>query len=162
MKNEQDHELPLAPATLAIIERRLKSTNGEFLFPAAFRRDGSDIEVAIYTTTLSKAFQQVAGDAGIEGVTLHGLRHTFKTWAGDHDVPDKVSDLITNHKQGKRERGAAAGYDHARMRVQCLAALTRFEAWVMAPVKVVAEPTSEVAQLSMVSGDEPSFVDLIV
>ena len=161
LKNGQKHELPLAPTASAIIERRMNSTKGKFLFPAAFRRDGGEDEAAVHTTTLSKAFQQMAQAAGISGVTLHGLRHTFKTWAADHDVPDKVSDLITNHKQNKRDRGAAAGYDHARMRAQCLAALTQYEAWVMAPARSAIAEADEVMGPLSISGEAPSFLDLL-
>jgi integrase len=74
MKMKSEHRVPLTSRAMAILEEQKKKARSALVFEGD--KDGSSISDTAMTNTLRKA-------AGDDTVTLHGLRSTFRDWAGD-------------------------------------------------------------------------------
>jgi integrase len=49
---------------------------------------------------------------GVEGVTVHGFRSTFRYWAGEvAEVPREVAEMSLSHKMGTKDGQAYARSD---------------------------------------------------
>jgi integrase len=107
-KNKRRHVIPLPPMATAIIRRSIGGSDSPFVFTTRVVN-----ATPLHPTTLSSRFHDLMDDLKIEGATLHVLRHTMKTYMAEMGVPDEVADKVQNHITGRRERGAAAGYDHS-------------------------------------------------
>lgn len=83
--------IPLAPAALAILEALDRQKGSDWVFPAS-RGDGHFVNVG-------KLWEDVRARAGLEGVRLHDLRHTFASFgaAGGFGLP--VIGALLGHKQ---------------------------------------------------------------
>lgn len=97
IKNKSDHVVPLNSAMLAIL--KAQPTNGGLVFPAARGGPMSD-------ATMRKEMKAVS-DQDPEGfcdgdrvATPHGLRATFRTWAGEHGYPRELAELALAHVFG--------------------------------------------------------------
>ncbi|MER9820022.1 integrase arm-type DNA-binding domain-containing protein [Mesorhizobium sp. M0129] len=88
MKAARDHEVPLSDRAVDILRARQQSATGNLVFEGG--RDGKPIS----DTAMVKALRSAgAGDA-----TLHGLRSSFRDWAGDMtDYPRDVAEAALAH-----------------------------------------------------------------
>ncbi|MER8861780.1 tyrosine-type recombinase/integrase [Mesorhizobium sp. M0757] len=88
MKAARDHEVPLSDRAVDILRARQQSATGNLVFEGG--RDGKPIS----DTAMVKALRAAgAGDA-----TLHGLRSSFRDWAGDMtDYPRDVAEAALAH-----------------------------------------------------------------
>lgn len=97
------------------------------------------------------AHQAACARAGIEGLTLHGLRRSFGTLAEWVEAPTGVVAQIQGHKP------SATAEKHYRVRPIDLLRMwhDRIEAWMLeqAGVAFVAEPSVSPAALRMVEGN---------
>ncbi|MBB6262567.1 integrase [Paenochrobactrum gallinarii] len=76
MKASKPHEVPLTERVLEILQEQLEIRTGDLVFEG--EREGKPIS----DTAMIKVFRAAgAGDA-----TLHGLRSSFRDWAGDEQV----------------------------------------------------------------------------
>lgn len=74
MKTGIEHRVPLSDRALDILKARKQAATGKLVF-------GGGVEGRpISDTAMTKALRAAAGD---DGVTLHGLRSSFRDWAGD-------------------------------------------------------------------------------
>lgn len=73
MKASRDHRIPLSDRAMAILEARQQMATGDLVFEG--EKEGKPIS----DTAMVKALRAASG--GTE--TLHGLRSTFRDWAGD-------------------------------------------------------------------------------
>lgn len=72
MKTAKEHRIPLSEAALRLLENASAAPRSKLVFPGAHARMMSGM-----------AFRALFNRMGIEGITAHGFRSTFRDWAGD-------------------------------------------------------------------------------
>jgi integrase len=82
---------PLAPAALQLLQTRKQTSSGPFVFAAA-RGDGS------FNGT-GKIWREARSRAGLEGVRIHDLRHTFASFGASSGFGLPVIGAILGHTQ---------------------------------------------------------------
>lgn len=89
MKAEREHVVPLSPRAVAIVKAMLKQATGPLIFGGAVdKRPISD-------TAMMKALRRASPD---KAATVHGLRSTFRDWAGDKtDFARDVAEAALAH-----------------------------------------------------------------
>ncbi|WP_295431127.1 integrase family protein [uncultured Thiodictyon sp.] len=130
-KVEGERTIPLTPyvgALMAALPRR-----NEWVFSSPASQSGRLIEHG-------KPHRQACAAAGIEGLTLHGLRRSFGTLAEWVEVPVGIVAQIMGHKP------SATAEKHYRRRPVDLLRLwhTKIEGWVLTEAGI-AQPTADQA-----------------
>lgn len=89
MKASRPHEVPLSDRAIAILMAQKQRTTGDLVFEG--EKEGRPIS----DTAMVKVFRAAgAGDA-----TLHGLRSSFRDWAGDEtDYPRDIAEAALAHR----------------------------------------------------------------
>lgn len=112
MKSSRPHEVPLSDRAVSILEAQKQRATGELVFEG--EREGSPIS----DTAMTKALRAAgAGDA-----TLHGLRSTFRDWAGDmtsypRDICEAaLAHIIKDKAEAAYRRGTALAKRRELMR----------------------------------------------
>lgn len=77
MKAGQPHRVPLAPEALAVLER-VKGLDPDLVFPSAQRAPDGTGKVQS-----DMVFAALFKRMGVEGITTHGFRASFRTWAAE-------------------------------------------------------------------------------
>nr|WP_255626393.1 site-specific integrase [Phyllobacterium sp. KW56] len=99
MKAGVEHRVPLTDAALTILESQEERATGDLVFGGG--RDGRPIS----DTAMTKALRLAAPKDG--AATLHGLRSSFRDWAGDMTShPREVAEQALAHVIG----GVEAAY----------------------------------------------------
>jgi integrase len=89
MKAGIEHRVPLSKRAIEILEARPRRTTGDLVFGGD--RDGKPIS----DTAMTKALRRASPNAT---VTIHGLRSTFRDWAGDNTAhPRDVAEAALAH-----------------------------------------------------------------
>lgn len=111
MKAGKPHEVPLTDRAITILKERLAMRTGELVW------EGDKEGKPISDTALIKIFRAAgAGDA-----TLHGLRSSFRDWAGDEtSYPRDIAEAALAHTlkdktEAAYRRGTALGKRRAMM-----------------------------------------------
>jgi len=90
MKNGEDHRVPLTNEMLEIIEP-LKAMQSEFVF------EGQKRHAPLSNMSMLMLLRRM----GIEGVTVHGFRSTFRVWASEAIGADReVAEMSLSHTIG--------------------------------------------------------------
>ncbi|WP_408873326.1 tyrosine-type recombinase/integrase [Gluconobacter roseus] len=101
MKAGREHRVPLTDSSMAILEAvtTLRDPeNGDLVFP------GQKAGKPLSDVALSKALHQAAGT---KGVTVHGLRSTFRDWAAEEThYPREVAEMALAHAIGDKVEAA--------------------------------------------------------
>lgn len=112
MKSGRPHEVPLSDRAVAILEAQKQRATSDLVFEGD--REGSPIS----DTAMTKALRSAgAGDA-----TLHGLRSTFRDWAGDctsypRDICEAaLAHIIKDKAEAAYRRGTALAKRRELMR----------------------------------------------
>lgn len=101
MKNDVDHRVPLTDEMLAIIEP-LKAMKSDYVFEGQKR----------HQPLSSHAMLMLLRRMGVEGVTVHGFRSTFRDWASEvANAPREVAEMSLAHKVGNDVERAYARSD---------------------------------------------------
>ena len=88
MKGNVEHQVPLSPAALAVLERMRRLTNGEFVFfGQSSGRSLSNMALLVLLRRMKRT-----------DITSHGFRSTFRDWAAEHGCPDAVAEACLAHK----------------------------------------------------------------
>ena len=137
-KVEGERVIPLTPyvhSLLAALPRR-----SEWVFPSLTTSD--------HITPPHKALAQAGAVAGIEGLTLHGLRRSFGSLSEWLEIPAGVVAQIQGHKP------SATAEKHYRVRPLDLLRVhhERIEVWVLEQADVTFERASEPGKLRTVAG----------
>ncbi|MFN3582963.1 tyrosine-type recombinase/integrase [Phenylobacterium sp.] len=108
MKKRREHRVPLSPAALAVLEAATPPEGGKpgaWVFPSLWR-PGKPLSTA--------AMERVLDDLGLQGrATVHGMRSTFRDWAGDCTNFDKetieaaLAHLVGDETERAYRRGDA-------------------------------------------------------
>lgn len=101
MKTGEDHLVPLTGAMLEIIEP-LRALRSEFVFEGQKRN----------RPLSNMAMLMLLRRMGVEGVTVHGFRSTFRDWAAEvASAPREVAEISLSHRIGSRVEQAYACSD---------------------------------------------------
>ena len=89
MKGGREHRVPLSARAVAILKALPR--DGDFVFTGRF--SDKPLDPKSLTTALRRA--------GVDGVTVHGFRSSFRDWAGDRtSFPREVAEAALAHKIG--------------------------------------------------------------
>jgi len=91
-KQKRIHHVPLSPPALGLLRGMRKSATGDFLFPG---RKGEHLK------DLKKLWARVTQAAGLEGVHIHDLRHTFASHLVSGGVPLASVGALLGHTQAR-------------------------------------------------------------
>jgi integrase len=93
MKGGKEHRVPLSNQAMAILSDLLQLSNGDptsLVFPGHTRRP---LSIA--------GLDALRERMGVEKVTTHGFRSTFRDWCGDEtDIPREISEGCLSHLVG--------------------------------------------------------------
>ncbi|MDF2493697.1 site-specific integrase [Sphingomonas sp.] len=109
MKAGREHRVPLTPAALAVLKSQPRDKGEEFIFISQSMGGGTLTNMAM--TALLKRMGRK------DGVTVHGFRSTFRTWAAEQclDVPREIAEAALAHTVGGVEGAYQRGdYWHTR------------------------------------------------
>ena len=98
MKARRQHRVPLSREALAVLKEARKLGSGVSVFPS--RKTGELLSA-----------QALWGLAKLTGGTVHGLRSSFRMWAGDNAVAPEVAERALAHVV----RGVAGAYDRGSL-----------------------------------------------
>lgn len=101
MKTGETHRVPLTDEMVAILEP-LKALRSEFVFEGQKRhRPLSNMSMLMLLRRM-----------GVEGVTVHGFRSTFRDWAAEvANAPREVAEISLAHRVGSNVERAYARSD---------------------------------------------------
>lgn len=101
MKTGEDHRVPLTDAMLIILEP-LKALQSKAVFEGQKR----------HKPLSNMAMLMLLRRMGVEGVTVHGFRSTFRDWAGEvANAPREIAEMSLSHKVGSDVERAYARSD---------------------------------------------------
>ena len=101
MKSGEDHRVPLTGETLAIMEP-LKALQSQFVFEGQKR----------HKPLSNMAMLMLLRRMGVEGVTVHGFRSTFRDWASEvASAPREIAEMSLSHRVGSDVERAYARSD---------------------------------------------------
>ena len=127
MKTGSEHRVPLTDDMLAIIEP-LRAMESEFVF------EGQKRHKPLSNMSMLMLLRRI----GVEGVTVHGFRSTFRDWASEvANAPREVAEMSLAHRVGSDVERAYARSDLLDKR------RTLMERWS----QYVSERTGEVISL---------------
>jgi integrase len=92
MKAGREHVVPLTPRALQIVESMRQRSLSDFVF------GGGSEGKPISDTAMTKALRLASPD---KAATIHGLRSTFRDWAGDcTKFPREIAEMALAHEVG--------------------------------------------------------------
>jgi integrase len=87
MKNGKEHQVPLSPPAVAVLERMNKIISGEYIFfGQSSGRPLSNMALLVLLRRMKRA-----------DITSHGFRSTFRDWAAERGYPDAVAEAALAH-----------------------------------------------------------------
>ena len=120
MKSGREHSVPIT-ALIAKLLDETPNRGGGLVFPTGYRHGGA--------TPLSGWTAHVARlrrESGVEKVSLHDLRRTFRTILADLGVPTDTAEIMVAH----RRAGLVARYDRSQLWPQRREAAEKLDAWI--------------------------------
>ncbi len=120
------NKVPLSKAALGIIERRLESTNGPWVFP---KSGGAGPATPAF---IGIPHRSACKRAEIKGYTIHDHRHSFATYADIMNIPRLIWDGILGHSSGLMAE-LYSGHDFGSERLECM------EAWANRVAAAIGE-----------------------
>jgi len=121
MKAGREHRVPLSGGAMAVLEAVLPLRDpkrGDLVFPGG--KPGQPLS----DVALSKALHLAAGT---KGVTVHGLRSTFRDWVAEEtDYPREVAEMALAHAIGDRVEAAYRRGDLFEKRREMMGAWDEF------------------------------------
>ena len=121
MKSGLEHRVPLCDRALEILEA-VKGLDRDLCFPSpSLGRDG---KARAQSDTVFKALM---GRMGVEGITTHGFRATFRDWCAESALaPREVAEAALSHATGNKVEQAYARSDLFDRRAKLMDAWGRY------------------------------------
>lgn len=96
MKAGVEHRVPLTDRAVAILKAQKQAATSDLVF------EGGKIGTPISDTAMNKSLRAASGD---KTVTIHGMRSTFRDWAGDetHHPRDVIEMALAHTVRDKTE-----------------------------------------------------------
>lgn len=112
MKTDREHVVPLTDRAMAIVETMRQRATSTLIF-------GGGVENRpISDTAMTKALRLASPD---KSATLHGLRSTFRDWAGDcTEHPREIAEMALAHQVGNEVERAYRRSDALEKRRQLM------------------------------------------
>jgi len=122
MKAKREHRIPLTDAAMTILKQlemlRSSHVSSGPIFP------GGKIGAPLSDVSISKALHRAAGTPG---VTVHGLRSSFRDWAAEEtDFPREVAEMALAHAIGDKVEAAYRRGDLFAKRLDLMRSWERF------------------------------------
>ena len=93
MKGKIEHVVPLTPSVLKILEFVQMFQSSDYVFPGA--REGRPLS--------NMSMNMLLRRMGVENVTVHGFRSSFRDWCGDQtQYPREIAEAALAHKVGNK------------------------------------------------------------
>ena len=87
MKNGKEHQVPLSPSAVVVLERMSKITNGEHVFfGQSSGRSLSNMALLVLLRRMKRT-----------DITSHGFRSSFRDWAAERGYQDPVAEAALAH-----------------------------------------------------------------
>ncbi len=96
MKSGREHRIPLSDRAIEILKARKQVATGDLVF------EGGREKTPISDTAMTKSLRAASTD---KAITLHGLRSSFRDWAGDetHHPRDVIETALAHALKDKTE-----------------------------------------------------------
>ncbi|MCJ7995884.1 integrase arm-type DNA-binding domain-containing protein [Rhizobium cremeum] len=96
MKAGAEHRVPLTDRAVAILKTQKQAATSDLVF------EGGKVVTPISDTAMNKSLRAASGD---KTVTIHGIRSTFRDWAGDetHHPRDVIEMALAHTVRDKTE-----------------------------------------------------------
>jgi integrase len=121
MKRGVQHRVPLSDAATAVLER-VRGLDGDLVFPSVQR--GEKGEARPQSVMVFKALMKRMGR---EGITVHGMRSSFRDWCSESAHADReVAEAALSHATGNEVERAYARSDLFERRRALMDAWARF------------------------------------
>lgn len=121
MKRGVAHRVPLSEAAMAVLER-VRSLDADLVFPSVQR--GEKGEARPQSVMVFKALMKRMGR---EGITVHGMRSSFRDWCSESAHADReVAEAALSHATGNEVERAYARSDLFERRRALMDAWSRF------------------------------------
>lgn len=118
MKGGEEHRVPLTDEMLSIIEP-LRALESAYVFEGQKR----------HKPLSNMAMLMLLRRMGVEGVTVHGFRSTFRDWASEMaNAPREIAEMSISHKVGSDVERAYARSDQLERRRSLIEGWSRFVA----------------------------------
>ncbi|MFI0847267.1 tyrosine-type recombinase/integrase [Mesorhizobium sp. IMUNJ 23232] len=115
MKAKREHRVPLtvpAVAILKAIQEDATDTDSPYVFAAARGGMLSDMSISAVMRRMHESSIEAGGKGWLDGKSKrpavpHGLRSTFRDWAGDHsEYPQEMAEMALSHTVGNKVEAA--------------------------------------------------------
>jgi integrase len=117
MKSGKEHRVPLSARAAEIVESMKANRIGPFVFP------GQNPERPMWHMSFDNLMERM----GVEGVTTHGFRSTFRDWAGEVSTfPRELAEAALAHVVGDQTERAYARGDALEKRRKMMEAWATF------------------------------------
>jgi integrase len=123
MKGGKEHRVPLTAAALRLLDQLRALHRGDFVFP------GAKVGRPIGTNAMALVLHSLR-----PGVTVHGMRSSFRDWASEHGVAGEIAEACLAHTI---ENKVEAAYRRGDLLQPRRAAMGRWAQFLMTPA---AEP----------------------
>jgi integrase len=118
MKMDRAHRVPLSEAALGVLAQA-RGLDPEIVFPSPLRAQRARL-------LTSNALSALRDRMGVAGITSHGFRTSFRTWAAESArAPNDVAELCLAHVTGKKVERAYQRSDLLDQRRELLGAWAR-------------------------------------
>jgi integrase len=135
MKAGKEHRIPLPAAAVTILRQQEAQRRDQWVFPGQKR--GKPLSNMAMTNALKRA-------GWLERTTVHGLRSTFRDWAGERtSYPERLAEVALAHQLTDKAQKAYWRGDLMEQRRQMMEAWSKYLA--QKPAKVVDLPTGKKA-----------------
>jgi integrase len=95
MKGGREHRVPLTAAMCGLLDQLGMVRQGDYVFP------GAKLGRPIGTNAMALVLRQLRS-----GVTVHGMRSSFRDWASEHGVAGEVAEACLAHVVGNKVEAA--------------------------------------------------------
>ena len=131
LKAGKEHRVPLVGKALAVIEKVLPFSNGNYLFP------GGKADKPLSNMAMAMLLRRM----GYETVTVHGFRSTFRDFASELTTHDfRTAEEALAHKLRDKVAASYARSDLYDKRLPLMIDWERYCYTGRAPTKVVTNP----------------------
>jgi integrase len=130
MKGRREHRVPLSESAVRLLQYmgQFGSHPSDLVFP------GSRSRSVLSDVVMARALKMAGGD----GVTTHGMRSTFRTWAGEMTAhPREVIEMALAHRLGDAAEQAYARGDLFEKRRRLMSDWAAFLSREMRPGEVI-------------------------
>ncbi len=143
MKAGIEHEVPLSPAALELLNGLPRHVGTDLLFPSTKKTPLSDMTLSALVRGMNEPEAIWTDDAG-QSIVVHGFRSSFRVWAAEATT---ISREVAEHALAHKLPDAVeAAYQRSTLPVQRARLMNEWSAWVTStPGSVVPLRAAEAA-----------------